>query len=221
MDNERQRIYQSRGGVYQTVPVRHGNRPLAERILIDQIRDHLELDEKFILGVTLESVDHIWRIVVITQLEKDYLLLGFDADDQTGVTTIGSIRRLEKSSQISLDGEGACFVVADPKDPAQSQCLYQPVSLQGLWSLHSTVLRLICRSTAISTAKHQRRREISSPRHLRNRWEFDADLWSKRPDRTTPTSTSTSEQCQAWVRRTNSKYILELDPVLMECIIES
>ena len=52
------------------------------------------------------NTDNIWRILVITQLESTYLLLGFDADEKTGVTTIGSILRLKQASQISLDGEG-------------------------------------------------------------------------------------------------------------------
>ena len=125
---------------------------------------NLEITRKIVF---LEShSDNIWRILVITQLESSYLLLGFDADEKTGVATIGSILRLKQASQISLDGEGAVFVVADPKEPQTTQCLYKPVSLQGLWSLHSTVLRLIyCSELKINEIE----RNITSPRHLRNK----------------------------------------------------
>ena len=87
-----------------------------------------------------------------------------------------------------------------------SQILYKPISIQALWSLHMTLTRLIsCSRSKLSSPRTERspptlsnagsplatsdrifsftNKKLTSPRHLINWWEFDKDLWSKRPDR--------------------------------------
>ena len=87
--------------------------------------------------------------------------------------------------------------------------LYKPISIQALWSLHMTLTRLIsCSRSKLSSPRTERspptlsptgtstgsplgtlgsfsftNKKLTSPRHLINWWEFDKDLWSKRPDR--------------------------------------
>lgn len=114
---------------------------------------------------------------------------------------------LNQQSQLSLDGEGGLYVVGDPKEPQSTQVLYKPISIQALWSLHMTLTRLIsCSRSKLSSPRTERsptfsptgrstgsplgtssfsftNKKLTSPRHLINWWEFDKDLWSKRPDR--------------------------------------
>ena len=102
--------------------------------------------------------------------------------------------KLTVNSQVSLDGEGGICIICDPKENHSKCCtnqmLYKPKSLQGLWSLHIILNRIIIQIGSMSKSNPQSldtaaitTKKVNSPRHLINQWEFDQDLWSKRPDR--------------------------------------
>ena len=73
--------------------------------------------------------------------------------------------------------------------PFTARANFKPLSIQGLWSCYQTLNRLINRSS--DNVRHplffnidsKYEHIVNSTRLEINEWEYDEDLWSKRPDR--------------------------------------
>lgn len=181
---------------------------------LKSVISYFEENEVFELGIKLESDgSRIDRVLVVSKLDEIHYLTGFDVNQSESNATIGSIMVLTQQSQLSLNGDGGLYVVGDPKEPQSTQILYKPISIQALWSLHMTLTRLIsCSRSKLSSPRTEKslstsgsplatsdrffrftNKKLTSPRHLINWWEFDKDLWSKRPDRFIDQSESMTE----------------------------
>ena len=67
-----------------------------------------------------------------------------------------------------------------------AQANFKPISIQGLWSCYQTLSKLIAKLCTLNSPVLQNRdlsSLVNSSRIETNEWEYDEDLWSKRPDR--------------------------------------
>ncbi|CBY37382.1 unnamed protein product [Oikopleura dioica] len=159
--------------------------------LVRRIREALKSWKRIRLGIKLESNATHDRWLMLTANHSDdfgyqYFLVGLDVKEDI---TIGLHLPVTLNTRVTLDGDGAIVVTGDVQKPS-SVAAFRPTSIQGLWSLYTVVCRLTPSSCNYGKKRPNSAPEVkrsssilTSTRAEKNLWEYDSDLWSKRPDR--------------------------------------
>lgn len=180
-----------RGGVISKYSGRDPTLQGHHNYFLCRIKESLHPWNGFRLGIQLNSRpenDHQrWLMLVSNNSDEGSLnsLIGLDVKSDT--ITIGLFLPITSKAKVALDGDGAIVVTGDVQKPT-SLANFKPSSIQGLWSLYTVLTRMlqtpITKTRPYSAPDPKRYSSIlTSSRTEKNQWEYDADLWSKRPDR--------------------------------------